>query len=340
MSGIGIGGALGRLASGILCAAIALIPGAGTSPANAQSGKVIVKVGTSPPPQHPINQVLKQWGDAVASKSKNAIEVQVFPGGQLGGQQEMVEGLKLGSLQATEATISVTNNWVKEAGVMDLPFLFRSPEHVYNVYNGPIGQWLAELYLPHGFRVLGFSLAGVRQPFGVGPLNTPDDIKGKKIRVIQSALHIELWKLLGANPTPIPDPEIYSSLQTGVVSFADNTISNYYGRKWFEVAPTLSLLGHIYAINAMVVSEQWWQRQSPVNRLIMYDEFRKLIPVKHNLIIEEDANALAAAEKAGAKVARGGNLEPWKTATRPLWDKWAAGVNGGPVLIDAILDTQ
>lgn len=81
MSGIAFGGALGRLAAGLLVAAIALIPGTGTSPANAQSGKVIVKVGTSPPPQHPINQVLKQWGDAVASRSKNAIEVQIFPGG-------------------------------------------------------------------------------------------------------------------------------------------------------------------------------------------------------------------------------------------------------------------
>jgi tripartite ATP-independent transporter DctP family solute receptor len=337
MGGIVVGRAL---ASFVLVGALALVPVVGTSPANAQSGKVVVKVGTSPPPQHAINQVLKQWGDAVAARSGNAIEVQVFPGGQLGGQKEMVEGLKLGSLQATEATIAVTNNWVKEAGVMDLPFLFRSPEHAYKVYNGPIGQWLADQYIPHGFRILGFSLAGVRQPFGAGPLNTPDDIKGKKIRVIQSPLHIDLWKLLGANPTPIPDPEIYSALQTGVVSFADNTLSNYYGRKWFEVAPTLSLLGHVYAINAMIVSEQWWQKQSPVNRMIMYDAFQKLVPHKHQLIIEEDATALAAAEKAGAKVVRGSNPELWKTATRPLWDKWATGVNGGKELIQAILETE
>jgi TRAP-type transport system periplasmic protein len=324
-----------RLCSLVVGAALALAVVAGPSEAVAQS--VVVKIGTSPVPGHVTNQIYERWGEQVAERSNGEIALELFPAGQLGGQQEMVEGLLLGSLQGTEATIAVTNSWVKEAGVFDLPFLFRNPDHALAVYDGPIGQAIAEKYLEHGFRVVGFSLAGIRNPFGVAPLNTPDDIRGRKIRVIQSPLHIDLWRQVGANPTPIPDPEIYTSLQTGVVEFADNTVSNYYSRKWFEVAPFLTTLGHIYAINAFIVSEDWWQQQTPEHRQVMQEAFAELVPTKHELILAGDKTALEGAVNAGATHVEVSDLGPWQEAMNPIWEAWAADVEGGKDLIEAIL---
>ena len=90
---------------------------------------------------------------------------------------------------------------------------------------------------PQGFHVSAFWIVGARHPMGKFPVKSPEDVKGKKMRVVQSPLHIEIWKSLGANPTPIPTTEIYNSVQSGTVEVLDNSISTYWFSKFYEVAP-------------------------------------------------------------------------------------------------------
>ena len=302
---------------------------------------VVVKVGTSiAGDNHPLVITVGRWAQLVKQRSRGAIDIQLFPGGQLGGEVEMAEALRLGSLEATANTLTVFSRWIPEAEIFDLPFLFTDDDHALRVYNGELGKKLGALFPAQGFRVLGLSLAGVRQPFGAFPINTPDDVKGKKIRVIQSPLHISIWKSVGANPTPIPAPEIYNALQTKLVDAADNTKTNYVNQKWNEVAPFFSELSHVYAIGGMFVSEAWWKKQTPEHQKILADGWAELVPTLHHLIAYQDELSLTKAQAGGTKVIVVRDKEPWRKAMLPVWGEWTAKVPAGKAMIEQILATK
>ncbi|MEO7243365.1 MAG: TRAP transporter substrate-binding protein [Variovorax sp.] len=299
---------------------------------------LVVKVGTSIAGEnHPLVITVGRWAQLVKQRSKGRIDIQLFPSGQLGGEVEMAEALRLGSLEATANTLTVFSRWVPEAEVFDLPFLFKDDDHALRVYNGEPGKKLAALFPAQGFRVLGFSMAGVRQPFGAFPINSPDDVKGRKMRVIQSPLHIAIWKSVGANPTPIPAPEIYNALQTKLVDFADNTKTNFVNQKWNEVAPYFSVLSHVYAIGGMFVSERWWQRLTPADQKILADSWAELVPTLHHLIAYQDELSLQKAAAGGTKVNVVTDKEPWRKAMLPVWDEWTKKVPAGKALVENIL---
>lgn len=302
---------------------------------------IVMKVGTSIAGEnHPLVITVGRWAQLVKQRSNGKIEIQLFPNGQLGGEVEMAEALRLGSLEATANTLTVFSRWIPEAEIFDLPFLFKDDDHALRVYNGAPGKKLAELFPAQGFRVLGFSLAGVRQPFGAFPINTPDDVKGKKMRVIQSPLHIAIWTAVGANPTPIPAPEIYNALQTKLVDFADNTKTNFVNQKWNEVAPHFSVLSHVYAIGGMFISESWWKKQTPEHQKILAESWAELVPTLHHLVAYQDELSLINAEAQGTKVTIVRDKEPWRKAMLPIWDKWAAKVPAGKAMIDEVVATQ
>jgi TRAP-type C4-dicarboxylate transport system substrate-binding protein len=111
-----------------------------------------------------------------------------------------------------------------------------------------------------GFHLLGFSVNGARELISTFPISKPEDVRGKKMRVIQSPIHIEMWKAVGANPVPIPAPEIYTSLQNKVVDFCDNTTTNYATFRFYEVAKHFTKLDHIFALATWIVDAKWWAR--------------------------------------------------------------------------------
>ena len=179
------------------------------SPAFAQ--KITCKFGALGNVDFPGTIGMQLMADRINAQAKGAIDVQIFPNSQLGGEKEMAEGMRLGSVCGAPVNVSVLSTWVPEGQLFDMPFLFRDDGHAYRVLAGAVGKQMAAKYEPHGFKVVGFLVNGTRHPLGKFPILTPDDIKGKKIRVLQSPLHVELWQMLGANPTPIAFPETYNT---------------------------------------------------------------------------------------------------------------------------------
>jgi TRAP-type C4-dicarboxylate transport system substrate-binding protein len=238
-------------------------------------------------------------------------------------------------VQGSTLNVAVLSAWVPEGQLFDMPFVFRSPEHGGRVMAGPIGQAMAARYQPFGFEVLGFWNNGVRHPLGRFPINLPNDVVGKKMRVIESPLHISLWKLLGANPAPMPAPEIYNALQTGVIDFLDNSKSTYLSLRFYEVAPYFTDLGHIYSYAAFTFSSQWWKRLSPAQQAILRTEAADAVAYQDKLAFTADEDALAKTVTLGAKVTRPDHA-PWEAAMRPFWQEYAGKVGGMPA-IEAIL---
>ena len=286
------------------------------------SAQNVMRVGTVVTAPHPIITLMDDFKKSVDSGTAGGIVVQLYPNSQLGGEREMAEAMKIGSLEASLNTLTVFSTWVPNASLFDLPFIFRDDPHSFNVYSGPVGQKLAEEFPAQGFRVLGFFLAGVRNVFATYPVLKPDDVKGHKMRTIQSPLHLKIWSTVGANPTPIPHPEVYNALQTKIVEIADNTATNYVNEKWYEVAPHYSTTGHVYAIGGLFLSERWYQRQKPEHRKVLADATLAMQRGLHKAIIDSDAASLDKAAAAGAKIHRIEDKNAWATPMRPIWEEW------------------
>ena len=319
-----------------LLTALALSLG-GVQSASAQS-KIACKFGVLGTADFPGTIGMEAMAKQINANSKGEIDVQVFPNSQLGGEKEMAEGMRLGSVCGAPINVSVLSVWVPEGQLFDLPFLFRDDGHAYRVLAGAVGKQLAAKYEPHGFKVLGFLVNGTRHPMGKTAIITPDDVKGKKFRVIQSPLHIELWKMLGANPTPIAFPEIYNSMQTGVVDAMDNAKTTYWASKFYEVAPHVTDLGHIYSISALAFSSIFWKKLTPAQQAIVQAAASEGIKMQDKLIADGDEEAMKKAVAAGAKYHKV-DKAPWQKAMLPIYTSWAPKV-GGLEMIKAVQDTQ
>ena len=262
----------------------------------------ILKFGSLGTDIHPATISARAFAEVVNKGTGGAIEVQVFPSAQLGGEREVAEGMLIGSVQGMSMTLAVLGNWVPEGQLFELPFLFRDDQHALSVMVSPIADELSEKFTPKGFRVLGFPLGGIRHPMAKFPITAPADVKGKKMRTIQSPLHITLWQTLGAIPTPLPPGEIYGGMQTGVIDFFDNAKSSYWDMKWYEVAPYLTELGHIYTFSAFTIAERFWQGLTPEQQKVVRDAARENSARHSQLVLEDDSIALKKSVEKGTKV--------------------------------------
>lgn len=281
----------------------------------------------------------EEFAKKVAEGTKGAVEIKVFGNGLLGGEAESAEGMRLGSVQMGIITSSVFASWVPEVQVLDLPFLFRNDEHVVAA-NAKLTELLRDEFAEQGFQLLGFSINGARQPMSTFPILKPEDVKGKKMRVIQSPIHIALWKQIGANPVAIPAAEVYNSMQTGVVDYFDNTATNYLTFKFYEVAPHYTDLRHIYAIGAWVVSKTWWdslpaEHQAAISAAAV-DAQADVAPRQTKV----DEDSLSETVKNGATIHKVADKEAWRSLMKPVWDEFIPLIPDADETIAAINDIE
>ena len=221
-----------------------------------------IKLGHADPPdvytsrKAASSTVFKQ---IVESETGGAVEVQVFPAGQLGGEQALAEATKLGNIQASMLS-GPFSNFCKEAQVLDIPYLFSSYLVAWKVLDGPFGKELAQECLKTGMRVLEYGQVGFRNfTNSARPIKTPADLKGMKVRVMESPVYMSLIRSLGAAPTPVPWTETYTALQQKVVDAQENPVSSIKFAKLYEVQKYLTLDGHTYGVSFMLMNEKFFQ---------------------------------------------------------------------------------
>ena len=175
---------------------------------------------------------------------------------QLGGEVEMIKQVLTGSLDITSPSNAPLTNFVPELKIFDMPFLFRSEEHMINVLRGPVLGEINNIVAKRGIRLLGVYNVGVRHIMTKEPLESFADLQGRKIRTMQSKYHMAAFNAFGANATPISYAELYSSLQTGVVDGAEAANTNYFEKKFYEVAPNWSQVGWTILTAPIIMSEK------------------------------------------------------------------------------------
>lgn len=273
--------------------------------------------------------------DLVEAEMPGAFAFNIVTNAALGGEKQVVEGMRLGSIQASLSTLSNLTAWVPECILFDLPFLFRDDAHLEAALRSATAVRLKEQLEQQGLIAPAFIDYGSRHLLAPTPLLEPDAMEGKRIRVIQSRLHAELWQRFGALPIALPITETYNALSTGHVDAMDLTISAYAGFRLNEVAPHVTLTGHIRAVGAVIFARSFWDGLDPQKR----DALRRAAQAgaaHFNMLMREDERrSIGVGKAAGATFHPIANRPDWEAPAREVWNAFA-GEAGGKERIEEI----
>ena len=242
-----------RVREAAMVAAVATIA-AGTAVAETE-----VKIGYALAPDSHYGVAAQKWQDVVEAETDGKFKFRHFPSSGLGGEREVVEGLQLGTVEATIVSTGTLSNFVPETGVTDIPFLFRSLDHARHVLDGPVGQEILAKFDDAGLVAMAWGEQGFRHiTNNRNPINTPDDLAGMKLRTMENPVHLEAFNALGAAPTPMAWPEVIGALQQGTIDGQENPLSVIVSVKLNEVQKYLTLSGHVYSPAMLLISKPFW----------------------------------------------------------------------------------
>ena len=243
-----------RIFSAVMAAFIAAVMSFVAGPVVAAD--IVLKAGHSQNAGEPMDRALHMMREHVEAATGGKVTIEIFPNMQLGGEVEMIKQVLTGSLDITSPSNAPLTNFVPALKIFDMPFLFRDEAHMIAVLRGPVLQDINEIVATSGIRLLGVFNVGVRHIMSNKPVRTMDDLKGLKIRTMQSKYHMAAFNAFGANATPISYAELYSSLQTGVVDGAEAANTNYFEKKFYEVAPYWGQVGWTILTAPLIMSEK------------------------------------------------------------------------------------
>ena len=211
--------------------------------------------------EHPQGQGAQKFADLLGEKSGGKIKVRLFPGGTLGGDVQTVSALQGGTLDITVLNSGILAAQAPDYAMLDFPFLFNNVEEAHAVIDGPVGQKLAAQLDSKGLVGLGYWDLGFRNlTNSKHPVTKLEDMQGLKIRVIQSPIYLETFSALGANPVPMAFPEVYTGLEQHTIDGQENPFTVIEGNKFYEVQKYLSVTGHIFNPQSLIISQKTWNR--------------------------------------------------------------------------------
>jgi len=221
----------------------------------------VIRLGHVGFPGSLFDTLATRYAKEVNETLKGRVEVKVFHSSQLGTDEQMIKGVKIGAVEMfIPSTIMSTVD--QRYGIFEMPYIIVNRAHMKRVTENPQVQKALLDGLPaKGVRVLGIWENGFRHiTNNMRPIVKPDDLKGIKLRVPGGVWRVKMFKAYGANPSPMPFAEVYSALQSGVMDAQENPFPQIWGGKFQEVQKYLSLTGHVYTPAYLVVGEEFWQK--------------------------------------------------------------------------------
>jgi tripartite ATP-independent transporter DctP family solute receptor len=246
------------------------------------------------PENHPAAVGMKRFAETVAAKTNGRIKINLFYNGALGSDQAVVSAIKGGTVELAVMNSGILASEAKELAIFDFPFLFANEKESDAIVDGPVGKKMHALLEPKGIVGLSYWELGYRQISNSRrPINKVEDLEGLKLRVIPNPINIEWVKALGANPTPLPFPEVYGALEQKAIDGQENPISVIAANKFWEVQKHMAITNHQYNPQSVIMSKKVWDALSAADRKI----------------IDEAADEAAQAQRTAARAAVAANLE-------------------------------
>jgi len=266
--------------------------------------------------------------DLVEAEMPGAFSFNLVPDAALGGEKEVLEGMRLGSIQASLATLSSLSTWVPQSQLFDLPFLFRDAGHLHAALASGYGEELRRRLAAERLVSPAFINYGARHLLAPEPLRTPVRLQGRRIRVIQSPLHAQLWQGFGALPIALPITEAYNALSSGYVDAMDLTKSAYAGFHLFEVAPHVTETGHIHAAGALIFADGFWSRLGSEERAVLGRAAVAGARRFDELMAADERNSVEVAKAGGAKFHAVEDRSAWEGPARVVWEGFSDRLGG------------
>lgn len=206
---------------------------------------VVLRLAETHPAEYPTTQGDYEFARLVEERTNGRIKIEIYPGAQLGEEKAVIEQVQFGAIDFTRVSISPLASFAPNFNALQLPYLYRSPDHMWEVLNSPLGDEFLASLKPANFIGLSWFDSGARSFYNsVRPIKSVSDLAGLKIRVQESELMVGLVESLGAVATPMPFGEVYSAIQTGVIDGAENNWPSYFSTSHFEVAKYYTLDEH------------------------------------------------------------------------------------------------
>jgi len=320
--------------------AAGLVAGAMALPltVSAQS-PIVIKFSHVVAENTPKGQGALKFKELAEKKLPGKVQVQVFPSSQLFGDAKEMEAVLLGDVQLIAPSLSKFDRYTKKIQVFDLPFLFDDIDAVDRFQSSKVGQDLLVSMKNRGLVGLGYWHNGMKQlSTNRDKLVRPEDTKGLKFRIQASDVLEAQFRALGANPQKMAFSEVYQALQTGVVDGQENTWSNIFSQKFFEVQKTIAETNHGLIDYMVVTNAKWWDGLPADIRKGLSEAMAEATTYSNKLasdINEADKKKIMDAGKAKIQKLSKEDVAAWRKSMEPVWKKFEGDI--GRDLIDAAL---
>ena len=324
-----------------VAAGATLLTAASSAVANCDPGELVIKFShVTNTDKHPKGIAASLLEKRVNEEMNGKACMQVFPNSSLYDDDKVLEALANGDVQLAAPSLSKFEEYTKKYRLFDLPFLFEDIAAVDRFQNSAAGQKLKDAMTRRGLKGLQFWHNGMKQLSAKRPLITPEDAKGLKFRVQASDVLVEQFRQLAANPQKMSFSEVYGGLQTGVIDGQENTWSNIYGQKFFEVQDGITETNHGVIDYLVVTSTDWWDGLEPDIR----DQFAKIL---EGVTVERNAESEKVNQENKAKIIEAGGVvrtltaeqrKAWVEAMKPVWKKFEDNI--GADLMEAAMKSN
>ena len=273
-----------------------------------------------------------KFKEEVEKLSDGKIKVEIYPNSTLGGDRDLAEGMKMGTVDFA-LIAGVLGNFDKSISILELPYLFRTHDEYDKIVNGAIGEEIVGNVLKSsGIKILNWWDRGPRHTTSNKPINTPEDLAGLKIRVPEIPAMVSTWKAMGATPTPMAWSEVYTGLQQHTIDAQENPIPFIYGGRIQEVQQYINLTAHKYEYVTLAMSDKKFKSLSKEQQDIILKAADTATDYENNLVLSETEKLLKdMVDKNGIIVVKP-NIEPFAELAIPAHMPYAESIGMGDLL--------
>ncbi len=269
----------------------------------AVAAPIVMRLAENQPDNNPVTHADLYLAELVKEATGGEVVIEVYSGAVLGQETESIQQTRAGIIEMARVNTVPLADFIKELGVVTLPYVFVSPEHQYKVVSGEIGEEIARAFENVGLKLICWFHAGSRNFYTVNkPIKSVADVKGMKLRVQPSKISIKMVELMGGVPTPMNYSDVYSALQTGVIDGAENDYVSYYTSSHYEVAKHYTEDGHLAPPAVVIMNKDKFDALKPQYQKILLESGRKAMDFEFEKMIAFNNESKEKVVAAGCQV--------------------------------------
>ena len=264
-----------------------------------------------------------KFQDLVAQRTEGVVNIELYPNASLGDERTLLEGMQIGTVDMGIITNGPVANFVEEMAVFELPFLFPSPQAAYDVLDGPIGQELLDKLSEVNLKGLAYAERGFRNlTNSERPVNTPEDMEGLRIRVMENPVYVDTFRALGANAIPMAWTEALTAMQQGTIDGQENPVNVIHSFKLNETQGYMTLSRHTYAPAIFVMGMPVWNKLPEAAQAVVVQAAQEAAEHERRVNAEMESQQLAELREAGMQINDTPDIKAFQAAVVPVYEKY------------------